>query len=63
MAITGPLVSLAAYFLPDWTHLSFFVTTFTFALFLLILIIPESPRWVRFAVDLLNSKFTGLFTW
>ena len=47
MSIAGPLISLVAYFLPDWTHLSFFIATLAYALFLLIIFIPESPRWVN----------------
>ena len=53
MSTSGPLVSLVAYFLPDWTHLSFFISTFGYVLFLLIIFIPESPRWVN--PDYLNS--------
>jgi len=46
MSISGPLVSLVAYFLPDWTQFTFFLVTLAIALFLLVIIIPESPRWV-----------------
>ena len=47
MSIGGPLASILAYFLPDWTYFSLSITLFSVAVGLFILLIPESPQWVR----------------